>query len=109
MCLDQYCNIPAVAKQGEGMYYSDKEIQHFKERASFIFVFLDFDNVGVKMANELFKRHGIYPLFLTNGKYGTIDYGAKDLSDYIEKNKTVAPLLKEFKMLLKEVNYEKKY
>ena len=109
MCLDQFCGVPAVAKQGEGMYYSDKEIQHFKERAGFIFCFLDFDEVGVKMANKMFKRHGIYPLFLTNGKYGTKDYGSKDLSDYIENNGTVTPLLKEFKVLLKEINYEKKY
>lgn len=109
MCLDQFCNIPAIAKQGEGMYYSDEEIQHLKQRAGFIFSFLDFEEVGIKMANELFKKHQIYPLFLTNGKYGTKDYGSKDLSDYIEDNGTVTPLLKEFKKLLKEINYEKKY
>jgi len=48
-------------------------------------------------------------LYLTNGRFGTKDYGSKDLSDYIETNQTVTPLLKEFKVLLKEINYEKKY
>lgn len=47
---------------------------------------MDFDLTGVKMANTLLKRYNIQPLFLTDGRFGTRDYGAKDISDYIELN-----------------------
>ncbi len=53
---------------------------------------MDFDLTGVKMANTLLKRYNIQPLFLTDGRFGTINYGAKDISDYIEINGTTETL-----------------
>ena len=44
------------------------------------------------MANTLLKRYNIKPLFLTDGRFGTINYGAKDISDYIEINGTTETL-----------------
>ena len=49
------------------------------------FVLLDFDITGVRMANYLRKKYPVIVLFLTNGRYGTKDYGAKDFSDYVKK------------------------
>ena len=49
-----------------------------------IFVLLDFDLTGIRMANKIRKEYPVVVLFLTNGRFGTKDYGAKDISDYIK-------------------------
>lgn len=106
MCLYQHYNIPAVAKQGEGMYYSKEEIEEFKSRAKFVFTFLDFEPVGIKRANQMKREYNIPRLFLTDGSYNTKDYGSKDLSDYIDKTKKPKSLIKDFKIFLKQNKYE---
>lgn len=44
----------------------------------------DFDYTGITGTNRLKKEHGIPYLFLTNGSRNTVDYGAKDPTDYYE-------------------------
>jgi len=64
----------------------DKEIMEMMLSYHTInFVLLDFDITGVRMANYLRKKYPVIVLFLTNGRYGTKDYGAKDFSDYVKK------------------------
>lgn len=46
------------------------------------FCFTDFDNTGLRAAFYL-KRMGFRPLFLTNGRYQSIDYRVKDLTDFV--------------------------
>lgn len=44
----------------------------------------DFDYAGIKATNRLRRERGWGHVFLTNGKYGTTDYGAKDISDFVK-------------------------
>jgi hypothetical protein len=69
-----------------------------KERFPIIISNYDFDYAGVKSANKIRKLYDIQPLFLTNGKMNTIDFGSKDIADYICKNG-----LEKTKELIKEV------
>ena len=50
-----------------------------------VFINTDFDREGIRCAQYHKKEYDMIPLFLTNGKYGTMDYGAKDIKDYIYK------------------------
>ena len=43
----------------------------------------DFDRTGVKWANFLRRKFDLPVFFLTDGRFGTRDYRAKDISDYI--------------------------
>ena len=47
--------------------------------------FLDFDFTGRKSARYANETFGIPFVFLTNGEFGLINNGAKDLTDFIEK------------------------
>jgi hypothetical protein len=47
------------------------------------YVFTDYDAQGLSCANYHRKRFGFIPIFLTNGRFGTIDYYNKDISDYV--------------------------
>lgn len=49
-------------------------------------IFTDFDYAGIRMANML-KKVSYQPIFLTTGKANSIDYRAKDISDFIERYK----------------------
>lgn len=77
--------IPAIAPQAEGVVLSDEFIRELKSRFKFIASNYDFDRAGIRGAGKLRDIHGIIPLFLTNGKYKSKNYGAKDLTDYRKK------------------------
>jgi len=50
-----------------------------------IFIYTDFDRAGRQTAYFYKKAFGYHPLYITNGRFGTIDYGAKDISEYRDK------------------------
>lgn len=53
--------------------------------------FLDFDKTGRKSSYYCYQEFGIPFVFLTNGMFGLTNYGAKDITDFIEVNgKTTA-------------------
>ena len=85
MSLDSF-GIDAIAPHGEAYSINQKIIDDLKDRFSNIISLYDFDLAGVKGAQYLKKNYGIEPLFFTNGRYGTIDYGAKDFSDFVKFN-----------------------
>lgn len=74
--------IPAVASQGESIFLPEDQINELKKRFQFVFSLMDFDRTGIHAAWKMRKDHGIEPFFLTNGRFNTPDYGAKDISDY---------------------------
>lgn len=82
MALD-YFGIPAIAPQGESQYISDDKIEDLHERFDIVRSLYDFDLAGVGAAKRL-REKGIPPLFLTDGRFGTEDYGAKDFSDFVK-------------------------
>lgn len=77
-----------------------------KQYCDIIISLLDFDRTGISMARFLKKEYNIPPLMLTNGKYNTINYGAKDITDYQEmfgEQKTLELIRKAIKFI--EVTY----
>jgi hypothetical protein len=51
-------------------------------RYTYIFTNNDFDREGIRGGKYHLRKYGMQPLFLTNGKLYSIDYHAKDLTDY---------------------------
>ena len=81
MCL-RNLGIISCAPSSEVVQIEDKEIENLSTRFEHLFSFMDFDLPGVKMANMLFRKYNAQPMFLTNGRFGSRDYRAKDISDY---------------------------
>ena len=60
-------------------------MQYLQTKWKYIFTFSDFDYTGIKFACEMRRLYGTTPIFLTTGERNTINFEAKDLSDYMEK------------------------
>lgn len=82
-CLDIF-NVPAIAMQNETTIPYDYIIEELNERYISLISFYDFDRTGIINANKLKSLYNIPYLFLTNGRFGTEDMGAKDFSDYLK-------------------------
>lgn len=85
MVLDCF-GIPAIAMQSETTMPYKEIIEDLKVRFTNIYSLYDFDYAGIKGALKIRQLYGIQPLFLTNGKFRTYNYEAKDISDYIKMN-----------------------
>ena len=85
MVLDLF-NIPAIAPQAEGNNIPEDIIEMLKERFPIILINYDFDYAGIKAANKARKKFDVLPIFMTNGRFNTIDFGSKDPAEYINKN-----------------------
>lgn len=85
MCLYEF-GIPAIAPQSESAYPDEDIVNNLRNRYKKVFTFYDFDYAGIKMAAEISRRYSIKPIFLTNGRFGTVDYGAKDWSDFVRNH-----------------------
>lgn len=79
------CGITAVSMQGEGHVPYPEIAEELQSRFTRIVSLYDFDPAGVRTANIMRKRYGWPALLLTNGRFGTKDFGAKDFSDYYVK------------------------
>jgi len=75
--------ITAFAPQSETVYPDENWISALLMEAPVVVSLYDFDRAGVTMANYMRKRYGIQPMFLTNGRFNTKNYGAKDISDLV--------------------------
>lgn len=103
LCLAAF-GIVAVAPQGESQYVEEKKLLELQKRFKILFTFYDFDLAGVRMSATAKRKYGIHPIFLTNGRFGTFDYGAKDWTDFVETHgKDVATMVAEsFKQAINE-------
>lgn len=79
--------IYSIAPQSESSIISEKQFNELKARFKTIYSLYDFDLAGIKSANKMKRLYGIVPLFYTNGRFRSIDYGGKDTTDII-KNKS---------------------
>jgi hypothetical protein len=77
--------IPAIAPQAETVNLDPELVNDLKRRFTNIYTLYDFDRTGCRSAFKMWREYGIPMLFLTDGTYGTYDYQAKDISDYIKK------------------------
>jgi len=75
----------AVAPQSESMAITFDEYEELSERFDTIYSWYDFDLTGIRTANKMKKDYGIRPIFLTNGRFRSRDFGAKDVSDKFER------------------------
>lgn len=73
-----------ISMQNETTVLYPDLASELNSRFDTILSFYDFDLTGVRMANFLKKHYGFLPVFLTNGRFGSIDYKAKDVSDFIK-------------------------
>lgn len=83
----------AVAPQAESVLISNNQIIELKSRFKKIVSLMDFDYTGVVLMNKMKKLYNIPPFTLTNGRFYTPNYGAKDISDLVKavgKEKTLA-------------------
>ena len=73
--------IPAVATSSESVALTDEQFLDLNERFDKIVTLFDFDLTGVRTANLMRKLYGIPAIFLTNGRFGTVNYKGKDPTD----------------------------
>lgn len=91
--------IPAVAPPSESSILTLEQYRDLSKRFTHIVCLYDFDLTGLRSANKMRRKYGIPRVFLTNGRFGTKDYGGKDATDVAKKygkkiaEKTVKELL----------------
>ena len=85
MCLKQF-GVAACSPASEVVEPEPEVIEDLSTRYEHILSLMDFDYTGIRMSNILFKKYSIQPMFLTDGRFGSKDYGAKDISDYYQIN-----------------------
>lgn len=78
-------NIAATAPQSEGAILTPEQYSSLSQRFKQIVSNYDFDRAGIRSALKMRDQYGIQPLFLTNGKFKTQNYGTKDISDFVRK------------------------
>ncbi len=82
MVLDQM-QIPAISMQSETTMPYSRIIDPLKQRFKCIYSLYDFDRAGITGAMKMRRKYEIEPLFLTNGRFGSHNFMAKDISDFI--------------------------
>ncbi len=99
MCFYEL-GIPSISEQAETIIPKKEIIEELKFRFKNIYSFYDFDLTGIRTANKIKKLYNIQPILLTNGRFNTINYNAKDISDYIKLNGIIKAkeLLTNFKL-----------
>jgi len=85
ICLSEF-NIHSIAPQSETCGLTHGLIRELSQRFKTIISLYDFDLTGIRGANKLYKEENIKPIFFTNGRFNSIDYQAKDFSDYLHDN-----------------------
>lgn len=79
-------NIVAVAPPAESVLLTIEEYDYIRPYFDFIVSCMDYDRAGKLMAKQLKRVYNIDPIMLTDGHFGTHDYGSKDPSDFIAAN-----------------------
>ena len=76
----------SIAFQSESIVPKPEDIEPFLQNWDKVVSFYDFDRAGIRSANKMRKLYGIQPVFLTNGRFNTYDYGSKDPAEFVEKH-----------------------
>ena len=82
MCLYNL-GFPSVSPQSETQTITEEQYKDLSSRFKNIVSWYDFDLTGIRTANKMKRIYGIKPIFLTNGRFQSIDYKAKDISDLL--------------------------
>jgi hypothetical protein len=79
--LKEY-GIPAIAPQAEGYEIPPEVMIELKLRFYHVISLYDFDLAGVRGAQYFRKTYQVPAFFLTNGRFNSKNYSAKDLTDF---------------------------
>jgi len=83
LCYKSF-GIQAVAVASESSLPDKDFIFKLKSYYNVVISNMDYDTAGIKLSNKLKKIYNIQPVMFTQGKYGSINYGVKDFSDFIK-------------------------
>lgn len=84
MCFHSL-GINAIAPYSEGQLLTRPQMDYIRNKWKFVITLSDFDITGIRFGCNMRRKFNTYPLWLTNGDYATYNFGAKDISDYIDK------------------------
>lgn len=74
--------LEAISIPNESYIINKDIIFILKQLFDIVITNFDFDYAGIKLTNKYKKLYKLNHVMLTNGKYNTINYGAKDISDF---------------------------
>ena len=80
-------SITFIAPPSENHIFDDNIIRWFINNHKHTFSLYDFDYTGITNANRLRREYHIEPLFITNGRFNTVNYNAKDIAELRSFNK----------------------
>lgn len=76
----------SIGVQAESMGFKKGIFDELKSRFRRIITLFDFDHTGVNLTNFFRKNYGSEYRFLTNGRFKSVNYHAKDIADYTRSN-----------------------
>ncbi len=76
-------HVPSVPPPAENTPFPPDLVRSLQERFTQVVSLYDFDRTGVTGAQRLRRLYNIPALFLTTGRFGSPNYHAKDLTDYV--------------------------
>lgn len=85
LCFRKY-GIQAVAPSAESVILTKDEYFFMKTKFDFLVSCMDYDATGISSSIKHRDKYNIMPIMFTKGRFGQIDFKAKDFSDYIENN-----------------------
>ncbi len=68
---------------GESVRLTETTFEGLNEMYKDFYINVDFDKGGYESIIYHYRKFGFKPILLTNGKFGTVDFKAKDISDYV--------------------------
>ena len=91
----------AIAYQSESQIPTQEQYDEFSSRFDVIYSFYDFDYAGVMSACKMRRKYHITPIFLTNGRFKSLNRKAKDISDlyYLGGSDLVKSTIKEIERI----------
>lgn len=87
-----YFPISSTAPTNEKYKLTKEDYRSLKYKTPFLFSLYDFnrkgevDKMSFNTAIQMRRNYNITPLFLTNGRFKTVNYKAKDFSEFLEIN-----------------------
>lgn len=83
---DKYFDVDSISVPSESYLLKNADIHAIKHLADYWASLYDYDFTGRRFTVKNRKLFNFQPIFFTNGKHKTIDYKAKDFSEFLAKN-----------------------
>ncbi len=78
--------LQSCALSAESTPPTREEIFYLKSMFDFVVTCFDLDYTGCRMAWKLRKEYGLEPIMFSDGRFGTVNYGAKDAFEFTTAN-----------------------